>query len=469
MKNIGSKKNIVPWMLLAAGFAFIFNPNITVFDFLPDFIGYILVVVALTKVSMMNETLADAKKLFEKMILLDVGKYLAIFWIFGMEAGASKASSYLLWSFVFAVLEIIFLIPSYLKLFKGISELGDIYESDYIHANNGKGKSYTEKIRNFTVFFVIFKAIMTVLPELTDLGSSSNTNTFLGQEYIDLYRYIGIIRFLCYVPVIILGIAWLVRVIMYFAKLSKDSRLNSALRETYSERVAAKRGLFAIRNVKIASWLMIAAAVVSLDVMFDEINILPDVLAVAFIIPAIIFFAKTAEIKKGGVCLSAIVFGIFSVGAYVSKALFMNNFHYTAMNKDFLAFALYMLYVLLTVLQSVMFIVMYSCLIKQIRKVTEENTGYVLGQSISSDVERKQVKEVHDEINKSFEWLLNVAIIYAVSEFLATLYGILYAFPRINGMFLVAINIICGIVFIFFTVRALDDLKDSMKIKYMLE
>ena len=26
---IGKKKNIIPWMLLAAGFAFIFNPNIT--------------------------------------------------------------------------------------------------------------------------------------------------------------------------------------------------------------------------------------------------------------------------------------------------------------------------------------------------------------------------------------------------------------------------------------------------------
>ena len=469
MKNIGSKKKIVPWMLLALGFAFVFNPNITVFDFLPDFIGYILVVVALTKISMVNDTLAEAKKLFEKMILLDAGKYLAIFWIFGMEAGATKASSYLLWSFVFAVLEIIFLIPSYLKLFKGISDLGDIYESEYIHANTGKGKSRTEKMRNFTVFFIVFKAVMTVVPELTDLGSSSNTNTFLGQEYIDLYRYIDIIRLLCYVPVIIVGIIWLVRVIMYFAKLSKDSRLNSSLKETYEERVQTKRGLFAIRNVKIASWLMIAAAVVSLDVMLEGINILPDVLAVIFIIPAIIFFAKTAQIKKSGVIVSSLFFGGFAVGSYTAKMLFEDNFHYTAMNKDFYAFALYMLYVLLTVLQSVMFVVMYNCLIKQIRKVTEENTGYVLGQSVSSEIEQKQVKEVHGEINRSFEWLLNIAIVYAVSEFLATLYGILYAFPRINGMFLVAINIICGIIFIFFTVRALDDLKDSMKIKYMLE
>ena len=308
---VEKKKNIVPWMLIAVGFAFIFNPNVTVFDVLPDFIGYILICIALTKISMLNDTFADAKKLFEKMILLDAGKYLAIFWIFGMEAGATKASSYLLWSFVFAVLEIIFLVPSYLKLFKGISDLGDIYESDYIHASkNGSGKSYTEKIKNFTIFFIIFKAVMTVLPELTDLGNTSNTNTWLGDEYINIYRYIGIIRALCYLPIIVVGIVWIVRIMTYFSRLSKDEKLTKSLCETFSERVLPKRGLFAMRYVKIASWLMIAASVVSLDVMFEEVNILPDALTVIFIIPALIYFAKAANIKKSGVYLSAIAFGV---------------------------------------------------------------------------------------------------------------------------------------------------------------
>ena len=49
-----NQKAKMPWILLAVAFVFIFNPNISIIDVLPDFIGYIIVSVALTRPSMIS-------------------------------------------------------------------------------------------------------------------------------------------------------------------------------------------------------------------------------------------------------------------------------------------------------------------------------------------------------------------------------------------------------------------------------
>ena len=298
----------MPWNLLAIGFVFIFNPNITVVDVLPDFIGYIIICCALTNVAMICDTLSLAKKLFEKMILLDVGKYFAIAWVFGIETAAVRASSVLLWSFVFGTLEIVFLIPSYAKLFKGISELGDYYPNTSIHtAKNATGKSFTQRTRNFTVFFVIFKALMTVLPEFTDFNKNSN---LLASNNENLYRYIGTIRLLFSIPVFVVGIIWAVSTVKYFLRIAKDKDFNNAIAEKYKRDVSAKKGIFAIKNVKIASWFMIAASFFSLDVIIDEINLLPDILVPIFLALAVGYFAKAARLRLQ---TTYVFLGIFSV------------------------------------------------------------------------------------------------------------------------------------------------------------
>ena len=104
------KKKIIGRAPLILGFLFLFNPNITIIDFLPDFIGYILLCVSLSKIADLNDHLYDAYTIFKRMILIDAGKWLAIFWTFSMPVVSEKNSSLLLWTFVFAVVELICLI-----------------------------------------------------------------------------------------------------------------------------------------------------------------------------------------------------------------------------------------------------------------------------------------------------------------------------------------------------------------------
>ena len=128
-------------------------------------------------------------------VCVPCGRLLAIMWVFGIEAVSERSASILVWTFVFGVLEAIFLVPAYILLFKGISEIGDFYPNETIHAKQGKGRlSFTEKARNFTVIFVLFKAFMAVLPELSVLSNSSNDDWNYTNS---LYRYIGVLRAFC--------------------------------------------------------------------------------------------------------------------------------------------------------------------------------------------------------------------------------------------------------------------------------
>ena len=77
------------------------------------------------------------------MVLVDAGKLLAILWVFGIEAISERNTGLLLWSFVFGVLESIFAIPAFMKLFNGFSTLGDFHVNSSIHAKGRRGKKAT--------------------------------------------------------------------------------------------------------------------------------------------------------------------------------------------------------------------------------------------------------------------------------------------------------------------------------------
>ena len=206
--SLQTKKNKksarIPWGAIALAFVFIFNPNINIVDPLPDVFGHIILALSLVKLSMVCPALTDARRAFERMILIDGAKILALLWVFGIEATSERNSSLMLWSFVFGMLEIGFLAPAFVKLFDGLSELGDFHTNNSIHASKKKnGQSYTDSLKKFSVFFIIFRAIMTVLPELTNLTTTSYNEHSL---FFGMYRYIGVLRGICFVPVFVVGV-----------------------------------------------------------------------------------------------------------------------------------------------------------------------------------------------------------------------------------------------------------------------
>ncbi len=456
----------MPWLALALSFVFMLNPNISIIDPLPDFIGYIMISVCLSKLSMLGEALADAKRAFEKMILIDLCKILSILWVFGIDKTASRASTIMLFAFSLGILEILFLIPAYVKLFKGLSDLGDYYENTSVHGSKNGHVSYTDSIRNLSIFFVIFKVAMNILPELSAMGNDAYNESSM---FVDIYRYIGIMRFLAAVPVIFLGAFWVFKMYKYFKRVSLDAPFNQALIGKYNTEVLPKRGIFVIKDIRRASWLLTVAAVLTLDFTLDGVNIMPDVLSVIFFVLSAIYFEKTVRLKTKKIYVLTGIYGVLSVAAYVLQYYYSAKFSYNALDSDFNAFCIYIAGVAAVTLQGIMLICLLSVYFNEVKKVIAEHTGYVAGREQNSERERLRIKEYHDEIGKTFTRVLDVTVLYVISDVAFALYGVFYAFLRKNLGVLSLVNFACGLLFVAMLVRALGELRYAVQTKYMLE
>ena len=148
MKN---KKEHMGLIWLIPALIFFCNPNLHLLDFLPDFIGYIFLCKALSKLAELNEGIEKAVGLFRKMIWVDLGKWLVLFFTFSMSAAGEQESSLLLWTFVASVVELIVLIPAYTKLFYGITKLGYFYPNTAIFAKVKNRRSATDRAKKRTI------------------------------------------------------------------------------------------------------------------------------------------------------------------------------------------------------------------------------------------------------------------------------------------------------------------------------
>ncbi|MBP3370424.1 MAG: hypothetical protein J6L85_06700 [Clostridia bacterium] len=457
----------IPWGAIALSFVFFFNPNVSIVDPLPDFIGHIILSLSLVKLSLVCEGLTDARRAFERMILIDGAKLLALLWVFGIEATSERNSSLMLWSFVFGFLEIAFLAPAFVKLFDGFTELGNFHKNTAIHGSSKPGgHSYTDKLKKLSVFLVVFKAVMAFLPELADLTNASYDET---SAFIGIYRYIGIMRALCFVPVLAVGIVWLAKALRYVSRIKADKILCESVENTYREKILPKDGIFTVRHVKIATWFFVVAAVLTIDFELDGVNIFPDILVLGFVILSFVYFCKSTKLSFKLPTVMMALYGVSAVLADLADTYYHGRYTYSSMETSSEVFMIYVFYVVAVALKGAIFVGLLAVIFLQLRRVIEGHTGYVRGKEIHSDGEEARILEIHNELSKNFIRVLDVAIVYVLSDILCALYGAFYAFANRNMGWFSIINVACAILFIGMSVRAVSDLREAVQTKYMLE
>lgn len=462
-----ARKNKISFGMLAVAFLFLFNPNMAIIDPLPDIFGYLILSVALSKISMISESLYDAKRAFERLVIVDAGKIVSIFWVFGMDALSERNISLLLWSFVFAVLECIFAIPAYIKLFDGFTSLGNFYPNVAILGRKGaKRASYTDAIKSFSIFFVIFKALLTVLPELTALTTSQYDET---SYLVNLYRYIGVIRGFCIIPVLAVGFAWLVSAIKYFRRASNDKDFVNAINEEYAKKKITRNGAFVIKDVRIASIFLVMASIFTIDFSFDGVNILPDILVVIALSISLFYFSRAAKIKKSFAVVTFLLFTVATLFEDYIRYYFADNFYYNAINKNGEAFGYYLATVIAVAVEGAIFVLLYVAIARALRFVVSEHTGYVVGREIESEGEKKQILAVQNRLNKNFSSLIDFAVLCALADTFASLYGAFYAFLNKNFGWMTLLSLIFALLLVGMTVKAVSELKEAVQTKYMLQ
>ncbi|MBQ7384262.1 MAG: hypothetical protein IJV72_05675 [Clostridia bacterium] len=443
---------------IAVAMLFFFNANMHVVDIIPDIIGYIILSVALVRLADLNEDIAHSLKFFRYMIIVEIGKILSLLWTFGLKSEAETNTGTLLIAFAFAVVDSIILVVAYNKLFSGLISLGFAHKnSSVLGSKRPHGKSYTEKMRSFTLFFVIFRAAMSVLPEFSNLATYEYDES---SGLIDLYEYIGLMRGMSVFITTVVGIVWLTKVLIYFARLSKDTEFCGSLTETYRENILPKKGLFIRRNIATAFFFFVAATLFIFDLRLDGINIIPDFVGAALFVAGLAVCAKRIPLKPV-VWVGGAFYIIASLAASITEFFFY--FKGYRLSSIFRKEEVYRAYVGMSaaaVAQTVGFLVLTAILIYAMREIIKNHTGFVYGNDEQRD--RERLAQYHKQSQKKLYFVGISALLVAASD-------IFYTFFAAKVVYAGFIGVVATLLFLIAVLRTINIIKEEIDTKYMLD
>jgi len=297
---------------IAAGLFFLFNPNINVFDVLPDVIGFILLYRGLYAMSFASPKLQDVRSPLLKLAFIAGAHTLSIF----LLPFSDGDSFYLVLTFVFAVLETMYLLPVIAGLFEGFYELGRKFDTDSVFflrsvvekrgQDSGKPKVLegAESLRILTVVFFLVKNIASVLPELTALELSESYSSG-SRLYNTMASFKPLFYGFCGIVVFLFGIIWLIRFQRYIRAMRRDSLLTDGIREIYKNKVENNPALMAAIHMGKVRVLYICAAVSTFMFLLEGVDVIPNALACLFLIAAFWIMLRYDRMALAGMAVSA--------------------------------------------------------------------------------------------------------------------------------------------------------------------
>ena len=289
---------------MIAGACFLISPMLAVVDILPDFIGYALMLKGIYCLSDMNDNIAEASRLFRRMVILSLVRLALVFFVYGMASPTEQPTLQLLCSFVLAILDCMTIIPAWKHFSSGLIYLATrhegtavfdkTYAKDAPKRDRGR-KSKTEKVIDFTIVFLVVREVLSVLPEFAVLthekGGAEEGNRIMA------YEFIGLMRQMCAIIVVVLAIIWLVKFIRYMKHLLKDTLFFENLRYKYETEVLTRPELFARRGVKTALAFLCVGFVFTADFFMDNVCVTPDFIFGLFVLIGLLLLRKFVKTK----------------------------------------------------------------------------------------------------------------------------------------------------------------------------
>ncbi len=306
------------YVLIAAGLAFFFNPNVNIIDVLPDALGALLVYAGLDKLGDIDGYFESAKKLSFYMIWLYALKFALSLTVF------SNTSNTLPLTFFSSVLEIIILCAFFGLFYSG-------FEYTLMRKGNGQSVKAVANAKTYTLFFVAAKSVLSFMPEILELFRQKEQFDFSAQaEYSfrisTLKPYVVLF---CAVLSLILGVIYLVRTFLFINTVRKDEIYNENLTNELSGIRAENKGKFVKKRINLSCFCFGCAALFSTDAVFEGKDFLPGIIcgiALALAVSAFSAYEKSS-VKDKIICAFLIVFtSLDTVLLFYLEPLYMRVF-----------------------------------------------------------------------------------------------------------------------------------------------
>ncbi len=311
---------------LLIGFLFLINPVVHVMDVLPDFVGYLLIVVGLGKTALFVDHLAQSRRQFARLTVVAVLKSASVlFWPLVSDSGM------LLITFVFSLFELLYFIPAVNSLMEGMQFAAMWYPGDAVYARiekkRRKGVRSIElgtKWKRSAITFFCVRVLCSLLPELTALQLFDYVGTVHAWDrnysYYKpfLYVFFGLI-------VVIWGLVWYTRTFRYWNGIRKDTRFMDNLRRKYDMDIATDDELFRCIYLKRAGWFYMIAAATSLFCILDGVNVLIGAVSALFTILTALIIGKYVKMAYLSIPF-AVVRGILSIWNLTRQYLYFSDY-----------------------------------------------------------------------------------------------------------------------------------------------
>lgn len=389
-----SKQKSLHFVPVLIGLCFFFNPYLAVVDFLPDFIGCLLIALGLFPVSHVHAPMREARRSFFRLAIIDLVKNLMLLFVFGNSSLGEQEVLVLIVAFLSATLGTTFTVIAMRTLFDGFDWIAWSYDCTSLYAPVLGRKSRPELFRHFTVFFIIFKESVLLLPEFASLLNS----TYVDSNMIRIYNYIGVMRVLAIIPTLILGIIWLCCLISYFVRLHKQKELFEKLTLQYRSYVSKHPSIRVLTRYT-TSFLLIGAGILLLaDFYLDFRNILPDPLGGALIVLGILLFGLPKK-KLLPALLSGLAYTAISAFSSSKSYAFVSNYSGGDIARSEEAAGAYEAMWLSSLGELACFLVFLFFLLLALRAVLLKWGGYIPEHTVD-DFEKRHAQKIHDE----FDW-----------------------------------------------------------------
>ncbi len=470
---------------ILASVVFYFLPDFMMIDPLPDVIGYVLAAYGLTMLGDICEDLADARRRFMKLIILGAARLFGLFAAFALFSGNERPTAILTVTFVLGVIECLFLIPAVKSMFNGLIYLGTRNNGTAVFnrppknvgsVKNGKRvkrirtdrRSYSDTVMRQTIFFILLKNILSILPEMLALSAGDDS------QYYNYNRYdqINYFRVLAMIIVVIAGIVWLRRMRKYLRALIGDAPFMNSLAERYSTEVLPNESIFFRRRAALAFIVMSVGAFAAMDLYirgFDaeqelrEINVIPDLICAICLMVGVFIISNKASKWRMRAVIATAVYGVVSSLSWKFNYDFVYEYGAAQVSRDIVANRIWKLLTALSVFEAICFTVTVFVVGMVLRDTIEQHTGYFPKHATIDPTARAQ------ELHKKLNFLLQVSTVFAA---LAGAGGVFRVWMFCSESFVADLSWIIEMaltaVFALMFSYSMSRIKESIEEKYML-
>jgi len=350
--------------LVMVAIIFLATPNISLVGILPDFIGYLLLTCSLSYAADAFPYFAEAKAGFLRLMWISLAKIpasLIMLMMWGNDS--SQRSIVAVFSLSFAVLDLVFLLPTLSTYFEGVFYLGDRYGCDSVMGvPSSFGKLTREGFKKLTVAFMITKEVMSTLPEMTLISVKQYNPDYVFEgsrivwsAYYPLFAIVGAVLVLAF------GVVWAAYALRYCAYLKQADEIDPMIVGHYEKE---REYLYTKRDyarVAMGLLLLIVAVGFAIDFVLDDVNVVPDATSVILFVIGI----QLLRPSVGHGHISSLLFGLYglaSVVANVFKISFVSKYTYRMIETVPAAASLYTQYSIVYVVETVLACVAFASL-----------------------------------------------------------------------------------------------------------